>query len=173
MHWPVHIFYVVLTVLHAVEATSSASHDQGPGLAATWNEHSMRWSAAGGGISGGGRKTLPISLGFKCAYCGGEFGSLAGMDCHSRHPDSIGTPCADPMNSKSMLLTQRGDSYTGTLRIHDTLGVCPYMHFFCFPVYPVCTLPHPFPCNNEYKVNNGNNIGIIVHNVKQIVLGNP
>ncbi len=77
------------------------------------------------------------------------------------------------MNSKSISLAQRGDSYTGTLRIHDTLGVCPYMHFFGFPVYPVCTLPHPFSCNNEYKVNNGNNIGIIVHNVEQSVLLEP
>jgi hypothetical protein len=134
----------------------------------------------GGELECGGRRDswwwqekLPISLGFKCAYCGGEFGSRVGMDCHHRHPNSIGTPFADPMNSRSMSLTQRGDSFTGTLCIHDNLSVCPCMHFFCFPVYPVCTLPHPFPCNNEHKVNNGNNIGIIVHNVKQSVLGNP
>jgi hypothetical protein len=81
-----------------------------------------------GGIPGG-RKKLPISLGFKCAYCGGEFGSRAGMDCHRRHRTSIGTPCADPMNSQSMSLTQRGDTYTGTLRLHDTLGVRAYMPF--------------------------------------------
>ncbi len=90
MHWPVRIFYVVLTVLHAVEATSSASHDQGPGLAVNWNDHSMRRSAAGGGNT----------------------------PTESVH-------CADPMNTKSMSLIQRGDSYTGTLRIHDTLGMCP------------------------------------------------
>ena len=146
MHWPVRIFNVVLTVLLAVKASSSASHDQGPGLVASRNDHSMRRSA-GGGIPGG-RKKLPISLGFKCAYCGGEFGSRAGMDCHRRHRNSIGTPCADPMNSKSMSLTQRGDTYTGTLHLHDTLGVCAYMHFFGFPVYYVCTLPHPVSCNN-------------------------
>ncbi len=128
MHWPERIFYGVLTVLHAVEATSSASHDQSPEMVANWNYHSMRRSVAGGGIPGGGRKRLPISLGFKCAYCRGEFGSREGMDCHRQHPNSIGTPCADPMNSKSMSLTQREDSYTGTLRIHDTLGVYPYMH---------------------------------------------
>ena len=127
MHWHVRIFYVVFTILHAVEETSSASHDQGQGLAANWNNHSMRRSAAGGGIPGGGREKLPISLGFKCAYCGGEFGSRAGIDCHCRHHNSISTPCADPMNSKSMSLTQRGDSYTENLRlhvVHDTLGVC-------------------------------------------------
>jgi hypothetical protein len=50
MHRPVRIFYVVLTVLHAVEATSSASHDQGLG-AANWSDH----SAAGGGNPDGGR----------------------------------------------------------------------------------------------------------------------
>ena len=59
-----------------------------------------------------------------CAYCGGEFGSWADIDCHRRHRSSIGTPCADPMNSKSMSLTQRGGMYTGNLRLHDTLGVC-------------------------------------------------
>ena len=58
-----------------------------------------------------------------------RIGSRAGMDCHRRHRNSIGTPCADPMNSKSMSLTQRGDTYTGTLRLHDTHGVCAYMHF--------------------------------------------
>ncbi len=83
---------------------------------------------ADGGITGG-RKKLPVSLGFKCAYCGGEFGSRVGMDIHRRHRSSIGTPCADPMNSKSMSLTQRGDTYTGTLRLHETLGVCAYMYF--------------------------------------------
>jgi len=102
-------FCMLHAVLHAV------------GLAANRNDHSMRRSA-GGGIPGG-RKKLPISLGFKCAYCGGEFGSRAGMDCHRRHRTSIGTPCADPMNSQSMSLTQRGDTYTGTLRLHDTLVV--------------------------------------------------
>ncbi len=157
------IFYVVLTVssLHAVEATSSASHDQGPGLAANWNDHSMRRSTGEGIL--GGRKKLPISLGCKCAYCGGESGSWAGMDSHRRHRNYIGTLCADPMNSKSMSLTERGDTYTGTLRLHDTLGVCAYMHFFGFPVYYVCTLPHQVSCNNVYKVNNGNKSVIIVH----------
>ena len=36
MHWPVRIFYVVLTVLLAVKTSSSASHDQGLGLAANF-----------------------------------------------------------------------------------------------------------------------------------------
>jgi hypothetical protein len=187
MHWPVRVFCVVLTVLHAVvvwdltvlhtvEATSSATHDQGPGLAANRNYHSMRRSlSAGGGIPGGrkklhislcfflppgGRKKLPLSLGFKCAYCGGEFGSRAGIDCHRRHRNSIGTPCADPMNSKSMSLTQRGDMYTVNLRLHDTLGVCSLVlprhvqTLFCH--FATRTLPHQNSCNNVYKVNNGN-----------------
>jgi hypothetical protein len=124
MHWPVRIFCIVLTLLHAVEAPLSETHHQGPGLAANWNDHKMRRSLSAGGGIPGGRKKLPLSLGFKCAYCGGEFESRTGMDCHRRHRNSIGTPCADPMNSKSMSLTQRGDSYTGNLRLHDTLGVC-------------------------------------------------
>jgi hypothetical protein len=167
MHWPMRIFCVVLTVLHAVEATSSATHDQSQGLAVSWNDHSMRRSAGGG-------KKLPISLGFKCAYCGGEFGSRAGMDCHRRHRNSIGTPCADPMNSKSMKLTQRGDSYTGNLRLHYTLGVCalvlPHQVQTLFCHFATRTLPHQVSCNNVYKVNNGNNSVIIVHNAKQSVL---
>ena len=124
MHWPVSIFCVVLTVLHAVEALSSGTHYLGPGLAANWNDHRMRRSLS----AGGGRNKLPISLGFKCAYCGGDFGSRAGINCHRQHHNSIGTPCADPMNSKSMSLTQRGDSYTGNLRVHDTVGECTCVH---------------------------------------------
>ncbi len=124
MHWPVRIFCVVLTVLHDVVGTSSVTDEQGPGLAVNWNDHSMRRSLSAGGGIPGGRKKLPIALGFKCAYCGGECGSRAGLDCHCRHLNSIGTPCADPMNSKSMSLSQRGDSYTGNLRLHDSLGVC-------------------------------------------------
>jgi len=126
MHWPVLHFCILCTVLHAVEAPLSGTRHQGPGLSANWNNHTMRRSLSAGGGIPGGRKKLPLSLGFKCANCGGEFGSRAGMDCHRRHRNSIGTPCADPLNSKSMSLTQRGDSYTGNLRLHDTLGVCTF-----------------------------------------------
>ena len=150
MHWPVRIFCVVLTVLHAVEAPLSGTHHQGPGLAANWNDHRMRRSLSAGGGIPGGRKKLPISLGFKCAYCGGEFGSRAGIDCHRRHRNSIGTPCADPMNSKSMSLTQRGDSYTGNLRLHDTLGVCTlFYHTMCRLCFAI--LPHAL-CHTKIHV---------------------
>jgi hypothetical protein len=135
MHWPVRIFCIVLTLLHAVEAPLSGTHHHGPGLAANWNDYKMRRSLSAGGGIPGGRKKLPLSLGFKCAYCGGEFGSRTGMDCHRRHRNSIGTPCADPMNSKSMSLTQRGDSYTGSLRLHDILGVCT---FVCHHAQTLC-----------------------------------
>ncbi len=152
MHWPVRIFFVVLTVLYAVEATSSATHDQGPGLAANWNDHSMRRSLSAGGGIPAGRKKLPISLGFKCAYCGGEFGSRAAIDCHRRHRNSIGTPCANSMNSKSMALTQRGDSYTGNHRLHGTLGVCtlvlPHHVQTLICHFATRTLPHQNSCNN-------------------------
>ncbi len=112
-----HVLYGV-TILLAVQAFTSPSEGQATNISI---ELKMQ-RAADGGIPGG-RKKLPVSLGFKCAYCGGEFGSLAGMDCHRRHRNSIGTPCADPINCKSMSLTQRGDMYTGTLRLHDTLEV--------------------------------------------------
>ena len=108
--------------------------------AANWNDHRMHRSLS----AGGGRKKLPISLGFKCAYGGGECGSRAGIDSHRRHRNSSGTPCADPMNSKSMSLTQRGDSYTGNLRLHDTLGVCTCVHVVYHTMYRLCfvILPH-------------------------------
>ena len=131
------------------------------------NDQSMRRSA------GGGTK-LPISLGFKCAYCGGEFGSRAGMDCHRRHSNSNGTPCADPMNSKSMSLTQRGDSYTGNLRLHDTLGVCtcdfPHQAQTLDCHFAICTLWTHYSCHNVYNVNIVHNDVIMVHKGKQSVL---
>ncbi len=86
-----------------------------------------------------------------------SFGSRAGIDCHRRHRNSIGTPCqcADPMNSKSMSLTQRGDSYTGNLRLHDTLGVCtlvlPYHVQILFCHFATRTLSHQNSCNNVYS----------------------
>jgi hypothetical protein len=114
-----------VTFLLAVQACLSPSEGQATNISV----YSKMRRAADGGMPGSGRKKLPVSLGFKCAYCGGEFGSRAGMDSHRRHRFSIGTPCADPMNSKSMSLTHGGDTNTGTLRLHDTLGVCAYMHF--------------------------------------------
>ncbi len=160
-------FLRVLTVLHAVEAPSSGTHYQGRGLTANWNDHRMRRSLSAGGGIPGGRKKLPISLGFKCAYCG-EFGSRAGIDCHRRHRNSIGTPCADPVNSMSMSLTQRGDSDTGNLRLHGTLGVCtlvlPHHVQTLFCHFATRTLSHQNSCNNVYKVNNVDNSVIIVHN---------
>jgi hypothetical protein len=90
--------------------------------------HSMRPGAGRGKPQG--RKQLPLSLGFKCAYCGGEFGSRAGMDCHRRHKSSVGTPCADPMNSKSISFTGRADQSGGILRQHDTLGATHIQAFF-------------------------------------------
>ena len=69
-------------------------------------------------------------MGFKCAFCGGEFGSRAGMDCHRRHNSSVGTPCADPMNSKSISFTGRADQSGGIPRQHDTLGATHIRAFF-------------------------------------------
>jgi hypothetical protein len=84
--------------------------------------HSMRRGAGRGKPDG--PKQVPLSLGFKCLHCSSEFGSRAGMDVHRRHSSSVGTPCADPRNSKSMSFTGRGDnSFAGILRQHDTLGV--------------------------------------------------
>ena len=166
VHWLVRIFFFVLsgvTGLLAVKGFTTPSQRLAPICSIHWNANhrSMRWSADVG--IPGGRKKLPISLGFKCAYCGGEFGSRAGMDVHRRHRSSLGTPCADPMNSKSMSLTQQGDTYTGTLRQHDTLGVCTYSSFGSAFV----TLSYQVQCDNLYNEYNANNSVIIVYNVKQ------
>jgi hypothetical protein len=96
--------------------------------------HSMRRGAGRGKPEG--RQQLPISLGFTCAHCGGDFGSRTGMDCHRRHRNSVGTPCADPMNSKSMSFTGRADQYGGILRRHDTLGV---MYILSFVLQKILT----------------------------------
>jgi hypothetical protein len=42
-----------------------------------------------------------------------------------RHRSSVGTPCTDPANSKSISFTARGDHSAGILRQHDILGVWP------------------------------------------------
>ncbi len=71
-----------------------------------------------------------ISLDFKCANRKSEIDSRAGMAQHRRHRSSVGTPCADPRNSKSMSLTARGYHSAGILRQHDTHGVLPIPAFF-------------------------------------------
>ena len=103
--------------------------------------HSMRRGKGRGKPSG--PKQLPLSLGFKCAYCMGEFDSRAGMAQHRRCSSSVGTPCADPSNSKAMSWTTRGDHSAGILRQHDTLGVLPKPAFFvCCPnwYFRICSL---------------------------------
>ena len=85
--------------------------------------HSMRRGAGRGKPEG--PKRLPISLGFKCTHCRGEFDSRHAIDVHRRHISSVETPCADPRNHKSMSMTERGDQAAGILRQHDTLGVLP------------------------------------------------
>ena len=62
------------------------------------------------------------ALGYRCAHCSSEFDSRTGMDCHRRHPTSLGTPCADPHNSKSLSFTARANVASSFLRQHDTLG---------------------------------------------------
>ena len=92
--------------------------------------HSMRRDA-GRGKPDAAPKQLPLSLGFKCAHCGSEFDSRAGMAQHRRNRSLVSTPCADPRNSKSMSFTARGDHSAGILRQHDTLGVLPIPSYFC------------------------------------------
>ena len=92
--------------------------------------HSMRRGAGRGKPDG--PKRLPIALGFKCVHCRNEFDSRHAIDVHRRHSSSVGTPCADPRNHKSMSMTGRGDQAAGILRQHDALGVLPIPDV-CFP----------------------------------------
>ena len=124
MHGLVRILFVlcVVTVLEKHTVGSCLFQRQAENCSFKLHSgHSMRRGA--GRVNPDGRKQLPLSLGFKCAHCGGEFGSRSGMDSHRRHRNSIGTLCADPMNSKSMSFTERADHSAGILRQHDTLGV--------------------------------------------------
>ena len=127
MHRVVHLFFVLCLVPVSEQLASI-----GP-LAENCSKlnaiHSMRRGAGRGQPSC--PKQLPLSLGFKCANCRSEFGSRAGMAQHRRSRTSVGTPCADPRNSKSMSWTARGDHSAGILRHHDTLGVLPIPAFFC------------------------------------------
>ena len=85
--------------------------------------HGMRRGAGRGKPDGPQR--LPIALGFKCVHCRNEFDSRRAIDIHRRHSSSVGTPCADPRNHKSMSMTERGNQAAGILRHHETLGVLP------------------------------------------------
>jgi hypothetical protein len=119
-----------LFVLCLVSVLEQGEYCASESLAENWCNlqlnaiHSMRRGA--GQRKPEGRTQLTISLGFKCLKCRGEFGSRVALDCHRRHINSTGTPCADPENHKSMSFTERGGhSIAGVLREHDTLGVLP------------------------------------------------
>ena len=126
MHGVVRILFVLCLVSVVEQGEYCASES----LAENWCNwqvnaiHSMRRGAGRGKPEG--RTQSTISLGFKCLECRGEFGSRVALDCHRRHINSTGTPCADPDNHKSMSFTERGGhSIAGVLREHDTLGVLP------------------------------------------------
>ena len=68
------------------------------------------------------KRSAPQVLGYRCAHCTYEIDSKTGMDCHRQHPTSLGTPCADPKNSKSMSFTARANVASAIILQHDTLG---------------------------------------------------
>ena len=117
---------------------------------------------------------LPLAaLGFKCVNCRNEFESRHAIDVHRRHPFSVGTPCADPRNHKSMSMTDRVDQAVGMLRHHDTLGVlcCPPLMFVLLitcshanTTYYPNFLMNWNNRNNRYDCYNEHNREIIAHN---------
>ena len=133
MHRVVHLFFV-LSLVPVSEQLALIGPLEG-NCSKLNAVHSMRRGA--GGRQPCGPKQLPLSLGFICANCSSEFDSRAGMAQHRRSSFSIGTPCADPRNSKSMSWTARGDHSAGILRQHDTLGMLSIPAFF---LYRKCSL---------------------------------
>ena len=83
---------------------------------------------------------MSISLGYKCLECRGEFGSRVGLEVHRRHENSVGTPCADPKNHRSISFNERGGhSMGGVVREHDTLGVLPIPTLYLLKMLPCHT----------------------------------
>ena len=101
----------------------------------------------------------PQALGFRCVNCKAEFGSRVAMACHRRHPTSIGTPCEDPKNAKSISYTGRASVLSSIVREHDTLGT-PNI-FKCVDLCIVCIF---FAWNNVYNYHNIYNCNIMWHN---------
>ena len=139
----------ILFVLCLVSVLDQGEYCASESLAENWCNlqsnaiHSMRRGAGRGKPEG--RAQLPISLGFKCLECRGEFGSRVALDCHRRHGNSIGTPYADPENHKSMSFTERGGrSFAGVVREHDTLGVLPIPALYLLKILS----SHLTYCNN-------------------------
>ena len=96
------------------------------------------------------KRSAPQALGYRCAHCFSEFDSRTGMDCHRRHPTSLGTPCADPHNSKSLSFTARANVASSFLRQHDTLGTtgipahCTHtLHVY---IVPLCVMMCDITC---------------------------
>ena len=96
------------------------------------------------------KRSAPQALGYRCAHCSSEFDSRTGMDCHRRHPTSLGTPCADPHNSKSLSFTARANVASSFLRQHDTLGTtgipahCTHtLHVY---IVPLCVMMCDITC---------------------------
>jgi hypothetical protein len=124
MHRVVHILFVFKLCLVPVSEQLASIGPPAENCSKLNAIHSMRRDAGRGKPDA--PKQLPLSFGFKCAHCGSEFESWAGMAQHRRNGSFVGTLCADPRNSKSMSLTARGDRSAGILRqhdYHDTVGV--------------------------------------------------
>jgi hypothetical protein len=85
--------------------------------------HSMRRGAGRGKPDD--PKRLPIALGFKCVHCQEEFDSRNAIEVHHRQIMSVGTPCADHRNHKSMSMIDRVDQAAGIFRQHDARGKLP------------------------------------------------
>jgi hypothetical protein len=66
--------------------------------------------------------SLPQAAGFRCAHCTSEFNTRHAMDCHRQKQSSLGTGCADPINSKSVFFTGRASFESSIVRENDILG---------------------------------------------------
>ncbi len=92
--------------------------------------------------------------------CKAEFGSRVAMACYRRHPTSIGTPCEDPKNAKSISYTGRASALSSIDREHDTLAT-PNI----FKCMDLCMIVCIFcSWNNVYNFHNIHNCNMMWHN---------
>ena len=78
---------------------------------------------------------------FRCNHCKGEYRSQRAYDSHRTHVKSLGSPCNDPVNKKSVSYTERAYLSTGILvvclpcsvMLHD--NVCGHRNVHAMAVY--------------------------------------
>ena len=174
MHWPVRIFCIVLTVLHAVEAPLSGTHHhQGPGLAASIDRsHNAPESECRRRDSRRQEKvTAFIGLQMRLLWWWVWISDWHGLPSPTPQFHRYTLCRSHELQVHVIDPTRRfvhGKSSTTWHPRCVHIGLTPCADFvltFCHTHFVIHNL-----CYNVYKVNNVNNSVIMVHNGKQSVL---